>query len=392
MPRNRSAVRVPPTMKRAIFALGLTGCRLVSAASSAEDRALLYVTVRTTGDLRSQRLPEATVTIRTLREQVIATVRTDSNGRATLDLPVGIYDAIASATGFQNQTIHVEAFAGQAAIVFSLVPAPAMEPLSEREPAGFAHAAISGLVLTLQGEPVTNAVVTLTGPTYDETIVETAPDGSFRAVVSMPAPDGHPPAITIVTDYAEVATPVSISPGFESKGVVLHVSSHPEFRLTVTVRDATGRVPPGTEVSASSTWTGSVRESHLSVFPVPPDGAVTFGSLRSGSVTIWALTKTTTPSLAAATRIVIGDRPPDDVFMLLLPSARLTGRVEFSDSDQPIRRASLFAWWLPFQDTRCRATKNSIQTASSVRTDHSSSRDSWANAVFTCWEFPATGV
>jgi hypothetical protein len=73
---------------------------------------------------------------------------------------------------------------------------------------------------------------------------------------------------------------------------------------------------------------------------VRENGTVTMGPLPAGEVTIWALSTGRSPRVGASTRIVIEDRPPDDVVLQLLPAARLTGRVVFSGVKQPPRGAS----------------------------------------------------
>jgi hypothetical protein len=152
-----------------------------------------------------------------------------------------------------------------------------------------------------------------------------ASDSSSEVRLSVRPNPTHLSSSTIVVADAGEFGPFSVSAGFETRGIELRVSSHIEYRIPVRVRDATGRVPPGTEVNG---------------LPVDADGTVTLGPFRPGPIVITAVSPGGNARLAADARVVIEDRVPDEIVLQLLPAARLNGRVVFSGIKQPPRRGS----------------------------------------------------
>jgi hypothetical protein len=373
----------------------MAGCLVgFNASAAAQERAVLNMTVVIPGDLGPERMPNATIIVqRSSDQRTVASMSTDSSGTAALTLPVGIYYVTASAPGFQEKTIHFEGLPGAASIVFPLLPRMSTDPLIPvAEPLPMTRAAISGRVVTLQGEPVPGAFVWAAGlRSTDQASAQTGQDGSFRTIVSMVASDPPQkfrltispphttpaediPVVSFVPDRVEFG-PVTVSPGFETTGVEVRVTSHPEYRLIVRVHDVTGRVPADTEVTLSAVprTVPGIQTTHsgiISTLPVRENGTVTFGPLPAGQVTIWTLTTGGSPRLGASTRIVIEDRPPDDVFLQLLPAARLTGRVVFSGVKQPPRGASPLRV-LPFIPGHATPGFKSLDTSGVVHADGS---------------------
>lgn len=333
---------------------------MIAIATFAQDRVLLKFMVGRLGEQNPEAISGATITIVRKDGQTVATVVTDSSGLATATVPTGNYDAIVSASGYGSETVIVDAIPGESEIPVMLSPRGDEAVFDTADPpAPQPSGAISGRVLTLQGEPVSHASVTFVADNwYPQQSVVTADDGSFRLRLPLIASAGAtdlrvqvrrhvlpmPKTSTVVymPDNTEFSSRVRVFAGFESKGLELRVATHPEYFVKVAVRDLTGEVPPGVEISMSTApaLRLGVSESSAGMFPAGDDGAVMFGPLQPGPVTLWAATNQTRPSLAALAQIQIEDRVPDDVILRLMPAARVKGRVEFAGLSRPLRGAS----------------------------------------------------
>jgi hypothetical protein len=334
------------------------GTCLVMGASAAfaQDPAVLKFTVAQFGHDDQEREPisGATVTILRMDGRAVATLLTDSAGRATTTAPTGNYDGIASASGHISTRFSVIAVPGEAVLTLMLsrLADEAMFPSAD-PPAPQLRGAISGRVLTTQGEPVSNTNVTfIADASSTQQSAWTADDGSFSVTLPLLASanpsdvrvqvrgTGGPVSTTTSVVYLpnaiEYSSRVRVYAGYETSGLELRVNTHPAFFLRVTARDVAGDVPLGTKISISATSTTG-HESLAGTLQAEADGTVTFGPLQPGPVTLWAVANRTGLHLAAFTQIEVATRDADVVSLLLLPAARLKGRVEFAGLSRLLR-------------------------------------------------------
>ena len=322
--------------KAAVSAAACIGvlCAVATAHSQREDAdrpARLEVTVSS----RSAPAPDASVIAVAEDHQHVVSAKTSADGRAVLLVPPGRYRISALLRGHHGQTGAVRADSGA---VISLQLMVAAEDPHALTPPGFG--VVSGRVLSLNGEPLAYARVTLRERYGFAGGSMTAADGTFRFTARAQLSPDHryegfvvdrilpPPTdvseIVLLPDRTEIAFPVQVREKQETSGLDLRVSTTPHFRVTVTLVGELGRVPNNAAVTLFS--------SDRTRIPfVRSDRTATFGGVGPGPVTAYATADGSEGvRLAGIAQFEVRDRPVDDIVVQLVAGARLRGRVEFA--------------------------------------------------------------
>ena len=333
-------------------------------------QATLIVTVRTMGENGEEPLAGATIRVTdetvdkngNTRSKPVASGRTDVGGLAVMTVPSGRYVVTVSADGYKpiRQDAHI--VGGDASMFFSLYEPDEPEPLPEVRSGILSPAVVSGRVLTLAGEPLRGAIVSLSGVTE---AARPSEDGSFRIVTRVPSEGTYTlkvqpsilpllpaiPARIYVPDIEEHSVAVPVLPGHETGGVEIRLPAHQEFRLNVVLSDGTGHVPAEAKVDVHRPPTSvtSVKPDGMivvrhgprnSLGVRNPDGTFSFGPLPPGPVTIVAVDDRLNPDLVATARVEVEADGTNEAYLELLKGARLSGRVVFAGLTGPLHSAT----------------------------------------------------
>jgi hypothetical protein len=344
---------------------GALGSSFAVAAQST-----LIVTVHTLGENGQE--PAAGATIRVtdetydtngnVRVKQVAAGRTDVNGSAVLPLPSGRYVVTVSADGYKPTRDHAYLVGGHASMHFGLYEPAEPEPPADVRSESLPPAVVSGRVLTLAGEPLRGAVVSLSGVTE---AARPGDDGSFRIVARVAsegtyllkvAPSILPlypeiPTRIYVPDVEEHSVDVPVLPGQETGGVDIRLPAHTEFRLNVALSDGTGHVPAkaAVDVYRPPSSVRSVRPDGMHVVRHGPrgglglrnsDGTFSIGPLPPGPVTVVAVDDRLNPELVATARVEVEADGTNEVSLELLRGASVSGRVVFAGLTEPLHSAS----------------------------------------------------
>jgi hypothetical protein len=342
--------------------LGVVAVALAGTALAAQKRGLLVVTIR---DDEGKPIPFAAVVIHQ-RDEFIAEGVTDETGTVNLPAAPGTIQIKASHQLFRTSTLNVSTPTTGGALTVTL--AKKLDIVPPIEQVGFVGppivpqaAAISGRVLAPDGTPVANVTVFADSPNSHAEAV-TDEDGAFFITVSVvdtgmfwvsanprrspwgpgPVPESSEEFQT--THYA-ARVPVVASQVTSGLNVVLNVRRY--LRMTVHVADERGAVPDDASVLI-------VDEQLGGHWPVQATGVVETRVAR-GRVTIVATAGGRrlgryearpefayrdydgSVRLAAGKTIEVGDQPPEDIYLTLMPGAGVRGRVVFQGLDETPR-------------------------------------------------------
>jgi hypothetical protein len=367
---------MPWTRPPAIAAWPLLVVAIVVSADSvaAQKRGLLTVTAR---DDEGKPLGFVDVTIYQADEYIVER-STDSNGLAILPAPPGTIRIRTSHVSYRTRVLTVSSPTGDGALTITLTKKP-----PEPEPEGIdfsggtrvAHrtGAIAGRVLAPDGRPVANVTVHADGANS----VTTDDEGAF--FVSVPVPESgqvrvtaSPHSMPITTspipetreifESTDFPTRVSVVAERVTSGIKVVLKSRHYVRLTLHVTDEHGKVPNDANVLIINNSDRNREER--SEWRVPEDGVVET-LVSAGRLTIIATgggrqiehyravpqfsygVYDGSARFAVSTTAEVGDEPPPDVYVTLIPGADVRGRVVFQglqEAPRTVRPMRVYAY------------------------------------------------
>jgi hypothetical protein len=275
-----------------------------------------------------------------------AEARTDVRGMVSIRVaPLQWYAVRAVARGFTSRDELLMAPEG------GTIPFPvALESIEPRLPQ-FKYGAVSGYVLSPEGEPLPKIIVMAAGvhsPPIGGGRTLTERDGSFR--MNLPAgtykistieSNPFPPFNTIppvfdVYGPTEVA-PVAVAADRVTAGVAIYPPRERRFRARVTVVGDAGPASEGHVEWRASNGRGLTA-------PIR-DGVADLGPLAVGPFAITAVAGPKPSQLAGTTTIEIVDAPLDEVVVNVFAGGRASGRLVGPDG-RPFRLPAGPRWWV----------------------------------------------